>query len=62
MGRGNRMWRMSVENKKTMRLNSVNSNVHNGLGVKNISYLVLKEIYSICKTKNLTNKKKIEKY
>ena len=31
-------------------------NVHNSLGVKNISDLVLKEIYGIYKTKNLTNK------
>ena len=46
---------------KTMILNSVNSNVHNGLGVKNISYLVLNGIYSTYKTKNFTNKK-IEKY
>ena len=36
-------------------------NLHNGLGVKNISYLVLKEICSIYKTKNLTNKQ-IEEY
>ena len=36
-------------------------NVHNGLGVKNISALVLKEIYDIYKTKNLTNKQ-IQKY
>ena len=31
-------------------------NVHKGLGVKNISDLVLKEVYGIYKTKNLTNK------
>ena len=36
-------------------------NVHKGLGVKNISDLVLKEIYGIYKTKNLTNKQ-IQKY
>ena len=36
-------------------------NVHNGLGVKNMSDLVLKEIYGIYKTKNLTNKQ-IQKY
>ena len=36
-------------------------NVHNGLGVKNMSDLVLKEIYGIYKTKNLTNKQ-IRKY
>ena len=28
--------------------------VGSGMGVKNISYLVLKEIYGICKTKNPT--------
>ena len=31
-------------------------NVHNGLGVKNMSDLVLKEIYGIYKRKNLINK------
>ena len=36
-------------------------NVHNSLSVKNISDLVLKEIYGIYKTKNLTNKQ-IRKY
>ena len=36
-------------------------NVQNGLDVKNISDLVLKEIYGIYKTKNLTNKH-IQKY
>ena len=36
-------------------------NVHKGLGVKNMSDLVLKEIYGIYKTKNLTNKQ-IRKY
>ena len=36
-------------------------NVHNGLGVKNMFHLVLKEIYSIYKIKNLTNKQ-IQKY
>ena len=36
-------------------------NVHKGLGVKNISDLVLKEIYGIYKTRNLTNKQ-IQKY
>ena len=35
--------------------------VHNGLGVKNMSDLILKEIYSIYETKNLTNKQ-IQKY
>ena len=30
-----------------------------GLGVKNISDLVLKEIYGICETKNLAKKKLI---
>ena len=36
-------------------------NVHNGLGVKNISDLILKEIYGIYETKNLT-KKQIRKH
>ena len=35
--------------------------IHNGLGVKNMSDLVLKEIYGIYKTKSLTNKQ-IQKY
>ena len=30
-------------------------NVHNGLGVKNESNLILKEIYGIYETKTLTN-------
>ena len=34
---------------------------HNGLGVKNMSDLILKEIYSIYETKDLTNKQ-IQKY
>ena len=36
-------------------------NVHNDLGVKNISDLILKEIYGIYKTKNLT-KEQIREY
>ena len=36
-------------------------NVQNALGVKNICDLILKEIYSIYETKNLT-KEQIEKY
>ena len=36
-------------------------NVHNCLGVKNVSNLNLKEIYGIYETKNLT-KKQIRKY
>ena len=36
-------------------------NVHNDLGVKNMSDLILKEIYGIYETKNLTNKQ-IQKY
>ena len=31
--------------------------IESGIGVKNISDLVLKEIYSICKTKNPLKKK-----
>ena len=34
-------------------------NVHNGLGVKNISDLILKEIYGLYEIRNLT-KKQIE--
>ena len=36
-------------------------NVHDGLGVKNMSDLVLKEIHGICETKNPT-KEQIKKY
>ena len=36
-------------------------NVHDGLGVKNMSDLVLKEIHGICETKNPT-KEHIKKY
>ena len=36
-------------------------NVHKGLGVKNMSDLILKEIYSIYETKNLTEEQ-IRKY
>ena len=36
-------------------------NVHNGLGVKNMSDLILKEINGIYKTKNLT-KEQIREY
>ena len=36
-------------------------NVHDGLCVKNMSDLVLKEIYGICETKNPT-KEQIQKY
>ena len=36
-------------------------NVEDGIGLKNISDLVLEEIYSIYKTKNFT-KEQIEKY
>ena len=36
-------------------------NVHNGLGVKNISDIIMKEIYGIYETKNLT-RKQIRKY
>ena len=35
--------------------------VHKDLGVKNMSDLILKEIYGIYETKNLTNKQ-IQKY
>ena len=36
-------------------------NVHDSLGVKNMSDLVLKEIHGICETKN-TTKEQIKKY
>ena len=36
-------------------------NIHSGLGVKNMSDVILKEIYGIYKTKILT-KKQIRKY
>ena len=35
--------------------------VGSGMGVKNISYLVLKEIYCSCETKNST-KKQVDQY
>ena len=35
--------------------------VHNNLGIKNISDLILKEIYGIYETKNFT-KKQVRKY
>ena len=46
---------------KTGEISVSMKNVHNRLGVKNISDLVLKEIYGIYKTKSLTNKQ-IQKY
>ena len=36
-------------------------NVKNGMGVTNMSDLILKEIYGICETKNLT-KKQVKEY
>ena len=36
--------------------------VGSGMGVKNISDLVLKEIYGICETKNPTKKKQVNQY
>ena len=47
--------------KKTVESWTKMKNVQDGLGVKNMSDLVLKEIYGIYKTKNLTNKQ-IQKY
>ena len=47
--------------RKTGAIWSSLKDVHNGLGVKNISDLVLKEIYGIYETKNFT-KKQIRKY
>ena len=34
--------------------------VGSGIGVKNVSYLVLKEMYGLCETKNPTKKQVIE--
>ena len=47
--------------KKTGEIWVSMKNVHDGLGVKNMSDLVLKELYGIYKTKNLM-KKQIRKY
>ena len=47
--------------KKTSAIWPKMKDVQDGLGVQNISDLVLKEIYGICKTKNLT-KEQIKKY
>ena len=47
--------------RKTGKILSSMKNVHKGFGVKNVSDLILKEIYSIYETKNLTNKQ-IQKY
>ena len=47
---------------KTTSENWVNmKDVGSGMGVKNISDLVLKEIYGICETKNLA-KKQVNEY
>ena len=47
--------------KKTGEIWVSMKNVHNGLGVKNMSDLILKELYGIFKTKNFM-KKQIRKY
>ena len=47
--------------KKTAEICSSMKDVHKGLGVKNMSDLVLKKTYGIKKTKILTNKQ-IQKY
>ena len=47
--------------RKTGEIWSSMKDVHKGLGVKNMSDLILKEIYGIYETKNLTNKQ-IQKY
>ena len=47
--------------RKTVEIWSSMKDVHKGLGVKNMSDLILKEIYGIYETKNLTNKQ-IQKY
>ena len=47
--------------RKTGEIQSSMKDVHKGLGVKNMSDLLLKEIHGIYGTKNLTNKQ-IQKY
>ena len=47
--------------RKTDEIWTSMKNVRKGLGVKNMSDLILKEIYGIYETKNLTNKQ-IQKY
>ena len=47
--------------RKTGEIWSSMKDVHKGLGVKKVSDLILKEIYSIYETKNITNKE-IQKY
>ena len=47
--------------RKTGEIWSNMKDVHKGLALKNMSDLILKEIYDIYKTKNLTNKQ-IQKY
>ena len=47
--------------KKTGEIWVSMKNIHNGFGVKNMYDLILKEIYAIYKTKNLT-KEQIRKY
>ena len=47
--------------RKTGEIWSSMKDVHKGLGVKNMSDLILKEIYSSYETKSLTNKQ-LQKY
>ena len=47
--------------RKTGEIQLSMKDVHKGLGVKNMTDLILKEIYSIHETKKLTNKQ-IQKY
>ena len=42
--------------RKTGEILSSMKDLHKGLGVKNMSNLILKEIHDIYETKNLTNK------
>ena len=42
--------------RKTGEIWSSRKDVHKGLGVKNMSDIILKEIYGIYETNNLTNK------
>ena len=50
-----------MNNKKTGEIWTSMKNVQDGLGVKNMTDLILKEIYGIYETKNLT-KDQIQKY
>ena len=52
---------LTIKTKTTSEIWVNMKDVWSGVGVKNISDLVLKEIYGICETKNLT-KKQVNEY